>query len=77
MIPFLLALRWGIFQEGRFLGKVLDEWGDDTQEFIHSKLPHLVVVLVIAFILIRLRSSLHGWSTWLRRMLRAAYVWPR
>jgi small conductance mechanosensitive channel len=58
MIPFLLALRWGIFQEGRFLGKVLDEWGDDTQEFIHSKLPHLVVVLVIAFILIRLLSIL-------------------
>ena len=56
MIAYLLALRWGIFQEGRFLGKILDEWINDTQEFIHSKLPHLIVVLAIAFILIRLLS---------------------
>src|SRR5580704_9385951 len=58
IIPSLLAVRWGIFQEGRFLGKVLDEWADDTQEFIHSKLPHLIVVLAIAFILFRLLSVL-------------------
>jgi small conductance mechanosensitive channel len=51
---FLLAARTGIFAEGRFLGKVLDEWGGDTQEFIRTKLPHLVVVALIAFVLIRL-----------------------
>jgi small conductance mechanosensitive channel len=54
MLPFLIAARWGLFREGRFLGKVLDEWSYDTQEFIRTKLPHLVVVAAIAFILIRL-----------------------
>lgn len=50
----LLAARTGVFAEGRFLGKVLDEWIADTQEFIHTKLPHLVVAAIIAFVLIRL-----------------------
>ena len=45
---FLLAMRWGWFQEGRFLGKVLDEWIADSQEFIHSRLPHLLVIALIA-----------------------------
>jgi moderate conductance mechanosensitive channel len=54
MHPFLLAVRTGLFAEGRFLGKVLDEWVLDTQEFIRLKLPHLVVVLAIAFVLSRL-----------------------
>ena len=54
MNPFLIAARFGLFREGRFLGKVLDEWTVDTQEFIHTKLPHLVVVAIIAFILSRL-----------------------
>ncbi len=49
-----LALRWGIFREGRFMGKVLDEWIADSQEFIHTKLPHLVVIALIAFLLIKL-----------------------
>ena len=51
--PFL-ALRWGIFQEGRFLGRVLDEWAADSQEFIHAKLPRLIVIAVIAFVLNKL-----------------------
>jgi small conductance mechanosensitive channel len=54
MYPFQLAARTGLFAEGRFLGKVLDEWVDDAQEFIHSKLPHLVLVAVLAFLLNRL-----------------------
>ncbi|MGO9336352.1 MAG: mechanosensitive ion channel family protein [Terracidiphilus sp.] len=54
MRPFLFAARTGWFAEGRFLGKVLDEWVGDTQEFIRTKLPHLVVVALIAFVLIRL-----------------------
>jgi moderate conductance mechanosensitive channel len=55
MHPFLLfAIRTGLFAEGRFLGKLLDEWIYDAQEFIHTKLPHLIVVALIAFILIRL-----------------------
>jgi small-conductance mechanosensitive channel len=51
---FLLAARTGWFAEGRFLGKVLDGWVVDSQDFIRSKLPHLLVVAVIAFILSRL-----------------------
>jgi small conductance mechanosensitive channel len=51
MHPFLIVSRTGIFAEGRFLGKVLDEWMTDTQEFVRLKLPHMVVILVIAFIL--------------------------
>ena len=51
---FLLAARTGLFAEGRFLGRVLDEWVVDAQEFIRLKLPHLLVVAVIAFVLSRL-----------------------
>jgi small conductance mechanosensitive channel len=51
---FILMLRWGWFQEGRFLGRVLDEWIYDSQEFIHTKLPRLIVIAIIAFVLSRL-----------------------
>ena len=50
----MLAERTGLFAEGRFLGKVIDEWADDTQEFIHTKVPHLLMVALIAFVLNRL-----------------------
>ena len=43
-----------LFQEGRFLGKVLDEWIADSQEFLHTKLPKLIVIAIIAFIFSRL-----------------------
>jgi small-conductance mechanosensitive channel len=66
MHPFLLAARTGLFAEGRFLGKVLDEWVGDTQEFIRTKLPHLVVVALIAFVLIRLLGLITS------RMMRIA-----
>jgi len=56
MFPFALLIRSGIFAEGRFLGKILDEWIDDAQEFIHAKLPHLIVVLVIAIVFSRVIS---------------------
>ncbi|MGC1462717.1 MAG: mechanosensitive ion channel family protein [Terracidiphilus sp.] len=58
MSPSLMAARSGWFAEGRFLGRLLDEWANDTQEFIRNKLPHLLVVAVIAFILIRILSSI-------------------
>jgi len=51
MILFLLAARIGWFAEGRFLGRVLDGWIVDAQEFIRYKLPHLLVVAAIAFLL--------------------------
>jgi moderate conductance mechanosensitive channel len=62
----LLMLRWGLFREGRFLGRVLDEWIVDGQEFVHRKLPHLIVIALIAFLLIKLLSLLTN------RMVRLA-----
>jgi moderate conductance mechanosensitive channel len=50
----LILVRTGLFAEGRFLGRLLDEWINDAQEFIRSKLPHLIIIAVIAFILMRL-----------------------
>jgi small conductance mechanosensitive channel len=50
----LLAVRTGWFAEGRFLGRVIDEWGVDAQEFIRIKLPHLFVIAAIAFVLSRI-----------------------
>ena len=51
---FLFAARTGWFAEGRFLGRVLDEWGVDAQEFIRLRLPHLLVIALVAFVLMRL-----------------------
>ena len=50
----MLAVRTGLFAEGRFLGRVVDEWAIDAQEFIRAKLPHLVMVALIGFVLSRL-----------------------
>lgn len=52
----LMALRSGLFAEGRFMGKVLDEWISDAQEFVRTKLPHLIVVAIIGIVLVRLLS---------------------
>jgi small conductance mechanosensitive channel len=54
MHPIVLAARTGLFAEGRFMGKVLDEWVLDAQEFVRTKLPHLILVAVIAFVLSRI-----------------------
>jgi len=58
MNPLFMMATWvlhtGIFAEGRFLGRVLDEWASDAEDFVHVKLPHLVVVALIALILNRL-----------------------
>ena len=62
----LSAVRTGIFAEGRFMGKVLDEWITDTQEFVRTKLPHLVLVAIIAFALMRILRLITG------RMIRLA-----
>ena len=53
-LVFLLAMRTGIFAEERFLGRLLDHWGVDGEEFVRGKLPHLLVVAAIAFVLMRL-----------------------
>jgi moderate conductance mechanosensitive channel len=51
---FFLAMLSSIFGEGRFLGRVLDEWISDTQEFLHTRLPHLLVIVAIGFFLNKL-----------------------
>ena len=67
MYAFILsAVRTGIFAEGRFMGKVLDEWINDTQEFVRTKLLHLVMVAILAFVLMRILSLITG------RMIRVA-----
>jgi hypothetical protein len=45
---------WDMVREGRFLGKVMDEWIADNQELVHTKLPKLIVIAIIAFIFSRL-----------------------
>ncbi len=56
----------GLFAEGKFMGRVMDEWALDTQEFVRTKLPHLILIALITFILMRLlRSITH-------RMIRVA-----
>ncbi|HLI04728.1 MAG TPA: mechanosensitive ion channel family protein [Terracidiphilus sp.] len=65
MFWLLVAERWSVFREGRFMGKVLDEWIADSQEFVR-KLPHLVAIAVIALILNRLLAMLT------HRMVRVA-----
>ncbi len=54
----LIAARSGIFAEGRFMGKVLDEWILDVQEFVRTRLPHLVMLAIIALVLSRLLKLL-------------------
>ena len=51
---YFLAIRTGWFAEERFLGRLLDHWGADGEEFVRVKLPHLLVVAAIAFVLMRL-----------------------
>jgi small conductance mechanosensitive channel len=70
---FVLTMRWGIFQEDRFLGKVLDEWIADSQEFVHTKLPKLIVIAIIAFIFSRL---LHLVTFHMTRMAEASAAGP-
>src|SRR5450432_3584146 len=42
-----------IWAPHRFL-EVLDDWGDDTFDFLRHQVPRIVAVLVIAFVLSRL-----------------------
>jgi len=54
MLAILLGWRSGWFAEGRFLGRLLDEWIGDTQEFIRLRLPRLLIDALIAFLLYRI-----------------------
>jgi small conductance mechanosensitive channel len=54
----LLLIRTGIFAEERFLGRLIDHWAADGEEFIRIKLPHLIVVALIGFVLSRILKLL-------------------
>jgi small conductance mechanosensitive channel len=54
MHPFAILARSGWLADDRFMGKLLNEWAVDAQEFVRGKLPHLLAVAVIAFVLNRL-----------------------
>jgi hypothetical protein len=43
-------MRWDMFREDRFLGKLREEWIANSREFVHSELPKLIVIAFIAFI---------------------------
>jgi moderate conductance mechanosensitive channel len=66
MLAVVLASWSAIGTEGRFFGKVLDEWIGDTQEFIRLKLPHLLIAALIGFALYRILSLVTS------RMIRIA-----
>ncbi len=66
MLAAVMVSRWEFFTEGRFMGKVLDEWVGDTQEFVRIKLPHLIVAALIGFVLYRVLAIITA------RMIRIA-----
>lgn len=66
MIELLCAQLWGLFEPDRFWDKIVIEWSADSQEFIRSKLPHLVGIVIIALVLNKLLRVIT------RRMVRVA-----
>lgn len=75
-LSLFAVIRWSLFQEDRFLGKVLDEWIADSQEFVHTKLPKLIVIALIAFFLSRVLHLISFHMTRLaeQRTSRAARI---
>lgn len=61
-----VCLAPGIFSDGRFMGRLLTEWLADIQEFVRSKLPHLLMVAIVAIVLSRILRILTS------RMIRIA-----
>lgn len=66
MAPALLDLGASLFQGGSFMERVAAEWAADGQEFVHSKLPHLIAIAIIALLLNKLLRIVT------RRMVRVA-----
>ncbi|MDE3201741.1 MAG: mechanosensitive ion channel family protein [Acidobacteriota bacterium] len=54
MHPFVWLCGMGFVSNDSFLNNVLRGWGEDAQEFVRIKLPHLVMVALIAFVLYRI-----------------------
>jgi len=58
MYVFAFLISPTIISEGHFVERILAEWANDLEEFVHIKLPHLVVIFAIAFILNRIIAGL-------------------
>lgn len=65
MIEIAAEAVWALFRDNQFMGKVVDEWISDSQEFVH-KVPHLIGIAIIALVL----NKLLRMGT--RRMVRIA-----
>lgn len=63
MVEFFLAAVW---LRSEFMGKVINEWMADSQEFLHSKLPRLIGIAILVLILNKVLNVLT------RRMVRVA-----
>jgi len=72
MHPFSFAAGIVPLTQRPFFGKVLDEWVTDTQEFVRVKLPHLIMVAVIAFVLYRLLRLITARMTYIAEQHAAA-----
>jgi small-conductance mechanosensitive channel len=66
MPMFALALQLGLFLPNKFMDRVLDEWAVDGQEFVHTKLPRLIAIALIALFLNKVLNVVT------RRMVRVA-----
>jgi len=66
MISHLPAVIWSWVWRGQFFGQILNQWSSETQTFIRDKVPHLIGVALVAFLLIQLLRVIT------RRMTRVA-----
>ncbi len=54
MLILLLAANWTWLAKNSYMGTVIDGWIAGSQDFLYTKLPHLLVIAVIAFLLNKL-----------------------
>ena len=66
MTSHLPAAIWSWVWRGQFFGQILNQWRSETQTFIRDKVPHLIGVALVAFLLIQLLRVIT------RRMTRVA-----
>ena len=66
MHPIFIVATVAGLADDTFIGRVLNGWRIDIQDFARTKLPHLLGVAIIAFVLYRLLNALSG------RMIRVA-----
>src|SRR5271157_727575 len=61
LVSLLIRLQaWVLFPDGgkHNLLQLLDDWSDDAFDFLRTRVPRIVAVLIIAFILTRLLRKL-------------------